>query len=209
MKPMNILLCSGCVAALTNGALAGIWLNELHYDNEGGDVDEGVEIAADFIMNPDLLEVYAYNGSSSQLNVYNSWDSTDFNFAEVDGGSLLWFVGQGSLQNGAPDGLAIVYDGLVVQFISYEGSPFIAGSGPAEGMTSEDLGIFESGSTAVGTSLQLTGTGQEYSDFSWTGGEESTWGSLNEGQTIGLIPAPGVLAMLGLAGFASRRRRRH
>ena len=119
MKPMNILLCSGCVAALTNGALAGIWLNELHYDNAGGDVDEGVEIAADFIMNPDLLEVYAYNGSSSQLNVYNSWDSSDFQFAEVDGGSLLWFVGQGSLQNGAPDGLAIVYDNVVVQFISY------------------------------------------------------------------------------------------
>lgn len=209
MKTMNSLLCFGCVAALTNGALGAIWLNEFHYDNAGGDIDEGVEIAANFVMDVSLLEVHAYNGSSSQLNVYNSWDMTDFGFTEVDGGSLIWFVGAGSIQNGAPDGLAIVYDGAVIQFISYEGSPFTAASGPAAGMTSIDLGISETGSTAVGTSLQLTGTGEQYSDFTWTGGEAATWGSLNAGQVLGAVPAPGVLALLGLAGIASRRRRRH
>ena len=57
MKPMNILLGSACVAALTNGAIAGIWLNELHYDNAGQDVGEAVEIAADFVIDPELLEV--------------------------------------------------------------------------------------------------------------------------------------------------------
>lgn len=207
MKTINILLCAGTVAAFTGAATAGPWLNELHYDNSGGDVNEGVEIAADFAMDVNLLEVHAYNGSSSQLNVYSSWlgSEGDFNYTDVDGGSLAWFVDDGSLQNGAPDGLAIVYDGSVIQFLSYEGSPFTAASGPAAGMTSEDIGVSESSSTPAGTSLQLTGAGTSYGEFTWTVDQAETWGALNPGQAI---PAPGALALLGLAGIAGRRRRR-
>ena len=210
MKSINFLLCSGCIAALSSSAVASVWINELHYDNAGGDVDEGVEIAADFVMNATLLEVHAYNGSSSQLSVYSSWYEDSFSMAEVDGGSLIWFTNEGSLQNGAPDGIAIVYDGSVVQFISYEGSPFTAADGAAMGMTSVDLGTSESSSTAVGSSLQLTGTADDFSGFTWA--EENTaatWGALNAGQSIGAVPAPGAIALLGLAGIAARRRRRH
>ena len=208
MKTINLLLCAGTIAAFTGAAAASaeLWLNELHYDNAGGDVDEGLEIAANFEIDISLLSVYAYNGSNG--TEYSSWSNTIFNTTTVAGGSLAWFTGQGSLQNGAPDGLAIYYDGALIQFLSYEGSPFTATDGPAAGELSTDLGISESSSSPVGSSLQLTGTGESYSDFTWTGGETATWGSLNPNQTIGAIPAPGALALLGLAGIASRRRRR-
>ena len=72
------------------------------------------------------------------------------------------------MQNGAPDGVALVDDqGAVVEFISYEGS-FTAISGPASGLTSTDVGVVESNSTTpVGDSLQLTGTGAQAADFTW------------------------------------------
>ncbi len=208
MKTINILLCAGTIAAFTGAAAASaeLWLNELHYDNAGGDVDEGMEIAANFEINIDLLEVWAYNGSNGQE--YNSWDGGNFSTTTVTGGSLAWFTGEGPLQNGAPDGLAIYYDSQLIQFLSYEGSPFTAADGPAAGELSTALGIAETGSSPVGSSLQLTGTGESYSEFTWTGGETASWGALNADQTIGAIPAPGALALLGLAGITSRRRRR-
>jgi hypothetical protein len=205
---MNIFMCAGTIATFAGVASADLWLNEFHYDNAGGDVDEGVEIAANFDMDLSLLSVYAYNGSSSQLNVYSEWHGVaDFNYTTVEGGSLAWFTNLGSIQNGAPDGLAIVYDGTVIQFLSYEGS-FTAGSGAAEGLTSMDIGVSESSSAGLGTSLQLSGTGSSYSDFMWSDGGEavSTWGALSGGQSIA-IPAPGALALLGLAGLARRRRK--
>ncbi len=202
MKPMNILLGSACVAALTNGAIAGIWLNELHYDNAGQDVGEAVEIAADFVIDPELLEVALYNGSNGTVYV----TASGFEVNEVEGGSVAWRSISG-IQNGGPDGLVVLYDSVVIQFVSYEGT-FTATNGVAEGMTSEDLGLSETSSSALGTSLQLTGTGQSYSDFSWLGGVSETFGALNEGQVIAAVPAPGALAILGLAGLTARRRRR-
>ena len=71
------------------------------------------------------------------------------------------------IQNGSPDGIALVDDlGSVVQFLSYESS-FTAMSGVAEGMISSDIGVAETSSTSPGYSLQLMGTGREYADFSW------------------------------------------
>ena len=76
------------------------------------------------------------------------------------------------LQNGAPDGLALVdAGGVVVEFLSYEGS-FTAVGGPADGMTSTDVGVSESGSTPVGESLQLIGG-------IWTGPAAESRGVLN------------------------------
>jgi hypothetical protein len=46
--------------------------------------------------------------------------------------------------------------------LSYEGS-FTATNGPANGMTSTDIGIAEESNAAVGSSLQLIGAGFTYS----------------------------------------------
>ena len=52
--------------------------------------------------------------------------------------------------------------------------------------------------------------GDFYDGFTWAEANSvSTWGALNAGQAIGAIPAPGAIALLGLAGIAARRRRRH
>ena len=207
MKTITALATAGCIAALSSGAAAAIWLNELHYDNAGSDVGEGIEIAADFEMDSSLLEIQLYNGSNG--SVYRTWDSDDFtgNNAVV-GGSVIWVLGaSNSIQNGSPDGVAIIYDGELVGFYSYEGT-MVGSGGFADGVESTDIGISEASSTEAGTSLQLAGTGSSYGDFAWGSGDTS-WGALNAGQTIGAVPAPGALALLGLAGLAGGRRRRH
>ena len=91
------------------------------------------------------------------------------------------------LQNGSPDGTALVdVTDQVIEFISYEGS-FVATDGVAAGMTSVDIGISQSSSTAVGTSLQLTRTGCNKSDFTWIKDASETKLSTNQGQTISCV----------------------
>jgi hypothetical protein len=55
------------------------------------------------------------------------------------------------LQNGSPDGIALVdASNKVIQFLSYEGA-FKATNGPAIGMTSTDIGIAQTSTETVGT----------------------------------------------------------
>ena len=57
------------------------------------------------------------------------------------------------IQNGSPDGIALVdAANALVEFLSYEGT-FTGVGGPADGMTSVDVGVSENGSGAVGNSL--------------------------------------------------------
>jgi predicted extracellular nuclease len=87
------------------------------------------------------------------------------------------------LQNGSPDGIALVDDATVVQFLSYEGV-FTATNGAASGLTSTDIGVAENGSGLVGNSLRLTGTGSTYQAFTWNAEAASSFGSPNPGQTF-------------------------
>jgi hypothetical protein len=82
----------------------------------------------------------------------------------------LWYIisSYSGLQNGSPDGIALVdASNKVIQFLSYEGA-FKATNGPAIGMTSTDIGIAQTSTETVGNSLQLIGRGTKYSDFTWT-----------------------------------------
>ena len=65
-----------------------------------------------------------------------------------------------------------------VQFLSYEGTF------TADGVLSEDIGVSEPGSTPIGDSLQLAGTGSAYEDFTWQSPAPATFGSVNTGQTF-------------------------
>ena len=62
-----------------------------------------------------------------------------------------------------------------------------ATDGPAVGMTSEDIGVFETSSTDIGNSLQLTGTGCDRLDFTWTGPVVSSKSDPNDGQVIDCV----------------------
>ncbi|WP_118857540.1 Calx-beta domain-containing protein [Sphingomonas mesophila] len=174
---------SGAGTILTNEAppVANVWINELHYDPAGNpDTGEFVEVAGLAGTNLAGYSLVLYNGSGGAsyatlpLNGTLSAASNGFGFASVAAPGL---------QNGSPDGIALVDPfGRVVQFLSYEG-PFTATNGPAAGMTSTDIGVSETGATA-GTSVQLTGSGSSYGDFTWTVGQSSTSGGANAGQTF-------------------------
>ena len=164
-------------------AATAVFINEIHYDNASTDVGEAVEVAGPAGTDLAGWSIAFYNGSSTQLNVYATVNLAGIVPDEGSGFGTLSFT-QSGIQNGSPDGLALVDSGSnVVQFLSYEGT-FVAGSGPASGMASTDIGVAESSSTPVGFSLQLTGTGTEYEDFSWAAPAADTFGSVNTGQVF-------------------------
>ncbi len=105
-------------------------------------------------------------------------------------GSASYSVPTVGIQNGSPDGIALVDDaGALVQFLSYEGT-FVGVGGAADGVTSIDIGVSENGSGALGNSLQLTGTGTAYEDFTWAAEAPDTFGAANTGQFFGDGPPP-------------------
>lgn len=162
------------------GKCAVPWINEFHYDNDGADTGEFVEIAGVNGTNLSGWKVIAYNGGDGSR--YRTINLSGVLPDQEGCMGALSFTATG-LQNG-PDGLALVNPSdEVVQFISYEGT-FTATDGPADGMTSVDIGVSESSSTAVGYSLQCTGTGDAYNHFAWASPAAETDGESNTGQTL-------------------------
>ena len=158
-----------------------VWINEFHYDNSGSDRNEFVEVAGTAGTDLTGWAVVAYNGSNGSSYATYSLSGT---LANQQGGFGTRAVNAKGMQNGGPDGLALVDDaGSVVQFLSYEGS-FTATNGPAAGLTSTDIGVSETSSTARRRSLQLGGTGGSYADFTWQAPLPKTDGSPNTNQTF-------------------------
>ncbi|MGB3167105.1 MAG: lamin tail domain-containing protein, partial [Alteraurantiacibacter sp.] len=165
-------------------------INEIHYDNDGADTGEFIEVAgtAGLDLAGYLLVLYNGNGGAPYNTIALSGivDDESAGYGAVD-----FQLPSNGLQNGSPDGVALVApDGTVLQFLSYEG-PMVAVGGPADGMTSTDIGVAESGSTPVGFSLQVS------DDGTWTGPLAATAGTLNAGQTFGggSAPQPGALSV--------------
>ncbi|MEM7701951.1 MAG: lamin tail domain-containing protein [Pseudomonadota bacterium] len=166
---------------------AEVFINEIHYDNSGGDVGERVEVAGPAGTDLSGWQLLLYNGNGGV--VYDTINLTGTIPDQDDGFGTLGFDTTG-IQNG-PDGLALVRpDGTVVQFLSYEGS-FTATDGAAAGLTSEDIGVSEGG-VPEGTSLQLGGSGFVYDDFTWQTSQIDTFGAVNTGQDFVAGPAAGT-----------------
>ncbi|WP_238368369.1 ExeM/NucH family extracellular endonuclease [Mesobacterium pallidum] len=178
-----------------------VWINEFHYDDNSTDEGEFIEIAG--LAGFDLTgwSIVLYNGSSSVRAPYDTLSLDGLTIDDEGDGYGAVFVDATDMQNGGPDGLALVDNlGTVIQFLSYEGS-FEALSGPAAGMVSVDVGVAESNATPEGQSLQLAGTGSLYADFAWTGPATATPGTLNTGQTL-LAPGPVLVAAEDFDGGA-------
>ncbi|MDH4100748.1 MAG: PEP-CTERM sorting domain-containing protein [Nitrospirota bacterium] len=187
-----------------------LFINEIHYDNAGTDVGEAVEIAG-----PAGFDLTGWS-----LVLYNGGNGLSYNTRALSGAILNQQNGFGTLsfsiagiQNGAPDGLALVDSGAtVIQFLSYEGI-FTALNGPANGMTSVDIGVSESGLDAAGKSLQLIGGGRYSEDFFWSVSASSSFGSVNTNQRfVASAPVPEPSTMLlfagGVVGLVAWRKRR-
>ena len=173
-----------------------VWINEFHYDNVGTDLGERIEIVATVGTDVSGYSIVRYNGNTPGAAVpyttpaaTNSVNLSAITPTTVGGFSyyVIIFPSNG-LQNGPNDGFALVNGSTVVQLLSYAGVFTAAAGAPggvAAGQTSTDVGQTQSNTTTpVGDSLQLTGTGDEYSDFTWSPTGASTFGGPNTGQTL-------------------------
>ncbi|HDR89697.1 MAG TPA: T9SS type A sorting domain-containing protein [Bacteroidetes bacterium] len=164
-----------------------VFINEIHYDNDGGDTDEGVEIAGPAGTDLTGWSLVGYNGNGEAVYSTTNLSGTIPN--QMNGYGTLWFAIAG-LQNGDPDGIALVDPtSNVVLFLSYEGA-FTAADGPASGMESTDIGVQQASSTPIGLTLQLSGEGTDYTDFTWEGPVAETRGNVNLNQMLGTDEDP-------------------
>lgn len=172
---------------LANG-MPDVRVSEFHYDNVSGDVGEFVELSAPAGQDLTGWSLVLYNGSNG-----TSYSTTPLSGAVPvtpacgTRGVLVLDYPSDGVQNGAPDGIAVVDGGgHVVEFLSYEGQ-LTASNGPAAGTTSTDIGVSETGSTPVGSSLQ------RQPDGTWHAPAASTKGACNDDDS-GEVGPPATVA---------------
>jgi hypothetical protein len=159
------------------------WINEIHYDNIGTDSGEFIEVVVGGVHTSIDFSVVLYNGSPGET--YNTTALDAYTEGDTENGFTFYsyIYPTNGIQNGGPDSIALVHNGTVLQFISYEGV-FTAADGPAAGLESEDVLVEESGTTPEGESLQLAGIGVAYDQFGWSAPKASTPGASNDDQTL-------------------------
>ena len=205
-RSVKILLTAGLLANGANSSAAAVFINEFHYDNEGADSGEAIEIAGHAGTDLSGWKLVLYNGTNGAA--YRTEDLLGtLPDQQLGFGSLAFGFSSAVMQNGAPDGIALVdLADNVIQFISYEGS-FSASDGPASGLVSTDVQVAETNDTPVGYSLQLTGAGMLAQDFTWAQAQPHTFGAVNTGQTFVPLPAALPLLLSGIAAIGLFRRR--
>ncbi len=201
----------GGLAGSAGGAIpssAPVFINEIHYDNAGTDAGETIEVAGPAGTDLTGWSLVLYNGAGGA-----QYATTALSGSISDQGAGIGTVAinypSNGIQNGAPDGVALVdAAGLVQQFLSYEGV-FTAVGGPANGEPSTNIGVFEAGTEPTGLSLQLAGTGRVAQDFTWQPAAAATPDAPNTGQTFtptGVDSAPTLASSVptdGATGVAA------
>ena len=162
--------------------ISNVFINEIHYENKGADKSEFIELAGIAGLNLLGWSLHFYNGRDGTVSqIYNF---TDWLFNDEVNGFGFAAVYIPGIQNGSPDGIVLAdAQSNIIQFLSYEGS-FSANTGIASGLISTNIKVFESSKTPSSFSLQLTGQGREYNDFSWAEAQQNTFGSVNVAQQI-------------------------
>ncbi|MEO5590152.1 MAG: DNA/RNA non-specific endonuclease [Gemmatimonadaceae bacterium] len=167
-------------AAPPPSGLGNVRFSEIHYDNAGTDVNEKIEIEGPTGGNLTGWTVVLYNGDNGQSYNTQTLNVTIPATCDTRGVIVISYPVNG-IQNGSPDGFALVNSGgQVVEFLSYEGT-MTAANGPAQGLLSTDIGVSENSST-VGFSLQRTAAG------TWYGPATSSFGACNPAE----VPRPSI-----------------
>lgn len=169
--------------------LPEIRFSEIHYDNFDVDAGEAIEIEGPAGANIAGWQIILYNGTGGAP--YEPTKTLSGTIPAICGtrGVVSVTYPQNGIQNGSPDGFALVNaSGQVVEFLSYEGA-FTAVGGPANGMTSTDIGVSES-SSPVGQSLQRNAAG------SWQAPAASSFGACN-GSGGPPLPADNTITFSG------------
>ncbi|HET7613665.1 MAG TPA: DNA/RNA non-specific endonuclease [Gemmatimonadaceae bacterium] len=134
-------------------ALPDTRFSEIHYENADDDVGEQIEIEGPAGTDLTGWSIVLYNGNGGAMYDTRALSGT-IPATCTDRGVVVASYPTNGIQNGSPDGLALVHGTEVVQFLSYEGT-MQAIDGPAAGMTSTDINVAESGGTSQVHSLQL------------------------------------------------------
>ncbi|HXQ74423.1 MAG TPA: Ig-like domain-containing protein, partial [Pyrinomonadaceae bacterium] len=175
------------------GSSSTVFINEVHYDNTGTDAGEFIEIAGPAGTNLTGWRIELYNGAGGAR--YDNDPLTGTIPSQQGGyGTVSLSYPVNGIQNGNPDGIALIDPAnTVVQFLCYGGT-FAATSNTALGLTCTDIGVTEPGTTPLGQSLQLQGSGTTYGNFTWSTPIANTQNLPNTGQTFGAgDSAPSVL----------------
>ena len=145
------------------GNVNGVYINEFHYDNQGTDANEFVEVAGPAGTDLSTYVITLYNGSSNLL--YSSIPLTGTIDDEGTGVGAVVFLIPSGIQNGAPDAIALSKTGSTsIQYLSYEGvMTAVAIDGPAIGLNSVDIGVAEVPTATIG---DLLGSSLEYDETS-------------------------------------------
>ncbi len=132
--------------------------NEIHYDNLGIDAGETIEIEGPAGAVVTGFRIVLYNGNGGAPYGVTHTLSGMIPASCGTRGVLTFSYPTDGIQNGSPDGMALVNaQGNVIKFLSYEGT-FTAMSGVAAGILSTDILASET-SAPDGTSLQRNAAG--------------------------------------------------
>lgn len=152
-----------------------VFISEIHYDNVSTDANERIAITGAAGTDLTGWSLVLYNGGTNLAYATTTLSGTVIDDEGNGFGEVTFGYAANGLQNGSPDGIALVDNtAQVVQFLSYEGVMTAVG-GVANGMTSVDIGASEAGTGSVDGSIQLIGQ-------TWvTDPASNTFGSLNAG----------------------------
>ncbi len=115
-----------------------------------------VEIRVGQGQNVDLVTLELDNGGNGA--VYHTASLADYDVSSSADGFDFCVIDDIQLQDGSPDGMALAYDGTVIEFLSYV-ETVSASNGTAEGLTTYDIGVSEPEFGLAGYSLQRNSDG--------------------------------------------------
>lgn len=188
----------GAPQLLVNTQTDGVRISEIHYDNTGTDAGEAIEVSAPATHDFFGWRIVLYNGSGGaqyDSDLIPIVGHTQCGTRKV---AVVNYPSNG-IQNGAPDGIALVdAAGTVVEFLSYEG-PMTATNGPAVGLTSTDIGVSQNGTEPLGHSLQRTSSANTW--VTSNPGDPGKFGECNDNGAP--PPAPVVASVLVIPATAT------
>jgi DNA/RNA endonuclease G (NUC1) len=136
--------------------LPAVRISEIHYDNVGTDVNEAIEVEGPAGTDLAGWALVLYNGNGGVP--YDTLELTGILANQCGGRGTAWTWAL-NLQNGSPDGIALVTPrDSVVEFLTYEGT-FSATAGPALGVTPTAIPVSQDPAPAIGQSLHRDATG--------------------------------------------------
>jgi predicted extracellular nuclease len=219
MKPF-LSICTLAGLVVTSVTQAAVVINEIDYDQPGADTAEFIELYNNSSSSTslDTYSINLINGSDG--SVYRSIDLSGFSldansyFVVCDSASQVancndaFTSSSGWIQNGAPDAIALLNNGNIVDSLSYEGDVPSATEGTAS--TLADSGTVTASLSRLPNGIDTNNNQADFQLGCITPGTANITGS-GDCSSVAVstvpIPAAGWLFGSGLIGLIGIRRK--